>query len=167
MESERNSTAAAADKVLTSLNLPLLVVTTANSKTRAGCLVGFATQCSVDPLLLLVCISRENRTCRVADEAAGLAIHGISEAERDLAELFGGETGDEIDKFEHCEWRRGPLGLPLLARAPGWIAATIEGRMDAGDHIAHLVKPTSAELRRSFDPLRTRKGAEIEPGHDA
>jgi flavin reductase (DIM6/NTAB) family NADH-FMN oxidoreductase RutF len=145
----------------------LLVVTTANSKTRGGCLVGFATQCSVDPLLLLVCISQKNRTCRVADGATGLAIHGISKAERDLAELFGGETGDEVDKFERCEWRSGPLGLPILARAPGWIAATIEGRMDAGDHIAHLVRPTAAELRRPFDPLPTRSGTEIEPGHDA
>jgi flavin reductase (DIM6/NTAB) family NADH-FMN oxidoreductase RutF len=167
MASERSSTAAAVDRILTSLDYPLLVVTTANSKTWGGCLVGFSTQCSVDPLLLLICISRKNRTCRVADRAPGLAIHGISEAERDLAELFGGETGDEIDKFEQCEWNTGHLGLPILARAPGWIAGTIEARIDAGDHIAHLVKPTAAELRRPFDPLPTRSGTEIEPGHEA
>jgi flavin reductase (DIM6/NTAB) family NADH-FMN oxidoreductase RutF len=167
MESERDSTDAAVDDFLASLNYPLLVVTTANSQTRAGCLVGFATQCSVEPLLLLVCVSDKNRTCRVAEDAEGLAIHAISENERDLAELFGGETGDEIDKFEHCEWSAGPLNLPILDRAAGWIAATIEGRFEAGDHVAHLVQPVEAELRRSFEPLRTRSGAEIDPGHDA
>ena len=31
-----------------------------------------------------------------------------------LAELFGGETGD--DKFARCEWSAGPEGLPILAR---------------------------------------------------
>jgi flavin reductase (DIM6/NTAB) family NADH-FMN oxidoreductase RutF len=167
MESERTSTSATVDRILMSLDYPLLVVTTATSQTRGGCLVGFSTQCSVDPLLLLICISRQNRTCRVADAAPGLAIHGISEAERDLAELFGGETGDETDKFEHCEWSTGNLGLPILARAPGWIAGTIEARFDAGDHIAHVVKPTAAELRRPFDPLPTRGATDIEPGHDA
>ena len=167
MESERSSTAAAVDRILTSLDYPLLVVTTADTKTRGGCLVGFSTQCSVDPVLLLICISRNNRTCRVAEGAPGLAIHCVSEAEHDLAELFGGETGDETDKFEHCDWSRGHLGLPILARAPAWIAGTIEARIDAGDHIAHLVKPTAAELRRSFDPLPTRSGTDIDPGHEA
>jgi flavin reductase (DIM6/NTAB) family NADH-FMN oxidoreductase RutF len=36
---------------------------------RAGCLVGFATQCSIQPPRFLACISRENRTFDVVTEA--------------------------------------------------------------------------------------------------
>ena len=31
-----------------------------------------------------------------------------------LAELFGGETGDEVDKFARCAWHEGPEGVPML-----------------------------------------------------
>ena len=39
------------------LDYPMFVVTTAAGGAPAGCLVGFATQCSIDPPRFLVCLS--------------------------------------------------------------------------------------------------------------
>jgi hypothetical protein len=57
------------------LDYPMFVVTVADAGTgeRAGCLVGFATQCSINPFRFLVCLSRANRTHRVASRSEVLA----------------------------------------------------------------------------------------------
>jgi hypothetical protein len=39
-------------------------------------------------------------------------------ADGELAELFGGETGDEVDKFDRCEWRPGPWSSSPSSRRP-------------------------------------------------
>src|SRR5206468_3781620 len=97
------------------LDYPMFVVTAvdANTGARSGCLVGFVTQCSLDPMRFLVCLSRANHTYGVARGAPVLAVHALGPEHRDLATLFGTRTGDEIDKFTRCAWHPGPAGVPL------------------------------------------------------
>jgi len=65
------------------LDYPMFVATTIGAGgERAGCLVGFATQASIDPQRFLVCISDKNRTYRIAREADVLAVHLVP-VERD------------------------------------------------------------------------------------
>ena len=91
-----------------------LVVTVHHDSRRAGCLVGFSTQCSIHPPRMLVCLSRANHTYEVAVGADLLAVHVLGEDDgKGIAELFGGTTGDEVDKFEQCDWVAGPGGVPL------------------------------------------------------
>jgi flavin reductase (DIM6/NTAB) family NADH-FMN oxidoreductase RutF len=155
------------DDLVAALDYPLLVATAASDGERAGCLVGFATQCSVDPQRFLVCLSRNNRTYRVAVAASALAVHALADDQRELAELFGGETGDEVDKFARCAWRPGPAGAPLLHDAPAWLAGAISSTFDAGDHVAFVLEPIAAEVRRGFAPFPTSRGVRIDPGHEA
>jgi flavin reductase (DIM6/NTAB) family NADH-FMN oxidoreductase RutF len=94
------------DALIGQLDYPMFVAT--RSRAGAGCLVGFATQCSVGPPRFPICLSQTNRTCRIAREATiGVRLGPSSAA------LFGGETGDEVDKFAHCEWDEGERGVPL------------------------------------------------------
>jgi flavin reductase (DIM6/NTAB) family NADH-FMN oxidoreductase RutF len=87
------------DPFLGGMNTPMFVVTTVHpdSGERAGCLVGFASQCSIEPDRFAVWLSQRNHTYRVAMEAKALAVHGLAEGDRELAELFGTQTGDEVD----------------------------------------------------------------------
>ena len=75
---------------------PMFIVTTAAGDERAGCLVGFATQGSIDPPRLVVMLSKANRTYEVAQRAQELVVHFLHERNRGLAALFGEETGDEL-----------------------------------------------------------------------
>ena len=98
---------------------PAYVVTTARGSERDGCLVGFASQCSIEPPRFGVWLSKENRTYRIALSAATLVVHLLRQGDQDLARLFGAQTGDEVDKFEDVEWRSGPDGCPVLAPHEG------------------------------------------------
>jgi flavin reductase (DIM6/NTAB) family NADH-FMN oxidoreductase RutF len=153
-------------KLMGMLNYPVFIVTTAVGERREGCVIGFATQTSVHPGRFLACLSRENRTFRLARDADALAVHFVAREQTELVELFGGETGDEIDKFERCDWRSGPHGMPILAACPDWFVGTIGSRHDLGDHEGYLLGPVAAH-DRAGELLYFQDVKDVEPGHPA
>lgn len=151
------------------LNYPMFVVTTRVGDDRAGCLVGFTSQVSIHPARFLVGLSKRNHTYRVAARGAThLAVHLLTREHCDLARLFGGETGDRVDKFTRCSWRDGPEGLPILSAAPAWFAGRVLGRFDLGDHVGHLTEPVAGSAPpRLHDLVTFADVKDLEPGHEA
>ncbi len=145
----------------------MLVVTTAALGERSGCLVGFSTQCSIDPPRFLVCLSDQNHTTRVAAEASALAVHFLPDTAEDLAELFGSETGDQIDKFTRCRWHPGPEGLPILDECGRWFAGRVRERRRLGDHIGYLLDPFAAVKDDDGGTFAFHRAKRLEPGHRA
>jgi flavin reductase (DIM6/NTAB) family NADH-FMN oxidoreductase RutF len=96
-----------------------------------------------------------------------MAIHLVPENATELAELFGGETGDEVDKFERCEWRPGPGGVPLLDGCPNRFAGRVLERVDFGDHIGFVLEPFFAEEDEESGQLGFHRAKRIDPGHEA
>jgi flavin reductase (DIM6/NTAB) family NADH-FMN oxidoreductase RutF len=148
------------------LDYPLFIATVAAGDEREGCLIGFATQCSVHPPRFLACISETNRTYRLAERAEVMVVHAVPEDQRALAELFGGETGDEVDKLAKASWRPGPGGAPILDACPNWFAGRILERFELGDHRGHLLEPLEAEHGSDQDELGFQEAKDIEPGHE-
>jgi flavin reductase (DIM6/NTAB) family NADH-FMN oxidoreductase RutF len=149
------------------LNYPMLLVTTLAAGERSGCLVGFSTQCSIHPPRFILCLSDKNHTTRVASGADALAVHFPPPEAIDLAELFGSETDDEIDKFSRCQWHTGPLGLPIIDACPRWFAGTILERHNLGDHIAFVLEPVEAHDEGAGEVLMFRDVKDLKPGHEA
>lgn len=148
------------------LDYPVYVVTAAADGAVAGCLVGFATQCSIDPPRLLVCVSKANRTHGVALAGSHLAAHLVPVARADLAALFGGETGDEVDKLAEVPWTAGPGGVPLLDVCPHRLVGEVLERHDLGDHTGHLLAPVDVGGSKG-DTLTFADVQDLDPGHDA
>jgi flavin reductase (DIM6/NTAB) family NADH-FMN oxidoreductase RutF len=158
---------ATVDRLAGDLDYPMCIVTTVAGRERSGCLVGFASQCSIDPQRFTVWLSKANHTFDVAGDARFLAVHFPSRAQADLAALFGGETGDEIDKFDRCRWHLGPDGLPILDDVARWFAGRILERYDTGDHVGHLLEPVAAACGSWAGQLGFQAASVIDPGHDA
>jgi flavin reductase (DIM6/NTAB) family NADH-FMN oxidoreductase RutF len=154
-------------RLVTQLDYPMFIATVAAGGERAGCLIGFATQCSIHPPRFLAGISDKNRTYRVAQAADSIAVHLVPEAATELAELFGGETGDEVDKFERCAWRPGPGDVPLLDDCPNRFVGRILERVDFGDHTGVVLDPFFAEEDEASGQLGFHRAKRIEPGHEA
>jgi flavin reductase (DIM6/NTAB) family NADH-FMN oxidoreductase RutF len=154
------------NSLVSELDYPMFVVTGTGAGERVGCLVGFATQCSIDPPRFLVCLSKQNRTYRVARDAELLAVHFLPADEEDLAELFGGETGDRVDKFERTQWTEGPGGVPLLERCRNRFVGRVVERTDAGDHVAFVLEPVAAEKGHPGDQFPFHRAKRIVAGHE-
>ena len=156
------------ESIVGALEYPMLVATTVAGDGRSGCMVGFATQCSIHPPRYLVCVSDKNHTYRTLEAGArAIAVHVVPESAADLVELFGGETGDDEDKFARCAWSPGPDGLPVLDDCPSWFAGRIVDRVVLGDHVGFALEPFDG--RAGYDglafPFSRAKG--IRPGHEA
>jgi flavin reductase (DIM6/NTAB) family NADH-FMN oxidoreductase RutF len=156
------------DKIVATADTPIYLVTVDDGSRRAGCLVGFATQVSIEPRRFLICVSKANHTYQVAGTAKYLAVHLIDRENLALAQLFGAETGDDVDKFSWCRWQDGPHGLPILDEAVAWFAGPILDRPDFGDHIGLVVAPDSGHAPEDAIAIAHYSDvADIEPGHPA
>jgi flavin reductase (DIM6/NTAB) family NADH-FMN oxidoreductase RutF len=162
------------DALTSALDAAVVVVTAAapGGSERAGCLVGFHSQCSIEPRLYAVWLSKLNHTYRVALVAEYVAVHPLGAGDRDLAELFGGRTGDEIDKFGRCDWRPGPGGVPLLTGRSGGRLVLRRTALHhvGGDHACLVGEPVLAEppdrdAPGGFTPLRLASAGKVQPGH--
>jgi flavin reductase (DIM6/NTAB) family NADH-FMN oxidoreductase RutF len=131
------------DELVGALDYPMYIVTAVDGRRRAGCLVGFGSQCSISPLRFMVWLSTSNHTHQVACRAGTLAVHVLPRGALDLAALFGTRSGFDVDKFELCSWRPGPDGVPLLDGCPTWFTGRVLDRQATGDHTAHLLEPTA------------------------
>jgi flavin reductase (DIM6/NTAB) family NADH-FMN oxidoreductase RutF len=147
------------------LDPDMCVVTAVADGERAGCLVGFASQCSIRPPRFTVWLSKANHTYRVARAAQHLGVHLLTRDQRHLAELLGGETGDKIDKFAHLEWTEGYGGAMVLRNTAAWFVGTILHRTDGGDHVGFVLDPVQWGEGRGGPLLRLSDAAGIKAGH--
>lgn len=154
------------DDLVSDMDGAMVIVTTEHGGERAGCLVGFHGQCSIHPPMYAVWLSNLNRTSEVASAATHLAVHVLSRRDHPIAELFGGETGDEVDKFAECTWTAGPGGVPLLDDCPNRFVVERVTLLDAGgDHRCVVGRPVDAQRVAAVEPLRLAGVLDIDAGH--
>ena len=147
------------------LDYPMFVLTASAGGERSGCLVGFASQCSIDPARFAVWVSDKNHTFDVARRAGVVAVHAPAADQRALAELFGGETGDEVDKLAQTDWHEGPEGVPLVDGCANRFVGRILDRFAFGDHVGHLLEPVAVEYGTQGEEFTFHRAQHIRPGH--
>jgi flavin reductase (DIM6/NTAB) family NADH-FMN oxidoreductase RutF len=124
-------------RLVAQLDYPTFIATVATDGERAGCLIGFATQCSIHPPRFLAGLSDKNRTYRVARGAGSMAVH------------------------------LGPEGVPLLDGCPNRFVGRIVERIEFGDHLGMVLEPFFAEKDERSGQLGFHRARRIDPGHEA
>jgi flavin reductase (DIM6/NTAB) family NADH-FMN oxidoreductase RutF len=156
------------DDLLRHANQPMVIVTARDKRGGpAGCLVGFASQCGIEPPRFAVWLSVRNHTFEAARDCDHLAVHVLARSQRALAELFGSVTEHEDDKFARCEWDAGPFGLPILRGAAGWFAGPARRVPSAGDHELFIVRPQVTHGRVDERPLSFQDVKDLTAGNPA
>lgn len=163
---ENTADGGAFEALVSWLDYPMFIVTAAAGDERSGCLVGFASQVSIDPQRFLVCVSKANRTYELAQTVRALVVHFLHEGNLDLARLFGEETGDDIDKFASCDWTAVD-GAIVLSGTRGWIKGPVIDRCDMGDHVAHVLDIDAGACDTEGDPLTFDAVRDLAAGHPA
>ena len=148
-------------------NGPALIVTAKSDAGRSGCFVAFATQCSIYPPRLLVCLSAVNFTTTVASSARALGVHVLRRDQSALASLFGEETGDQTDKLGAVSWREGLSGAPILDECSTWLEGVVLQRVPLGDHIGYLLEVVDAQTDLTEETMHESDATSFEPGHRA
>ena len=156
----------ALDPITGSLDTAMVIVTAAAQGQRAGCLVGFHCQSSMDPPRWSFWLSKANHTYRVGLHASSFAMHFLDEQQKDYAERFGSLSGEDTDKFEGVRWRPGEDGVPLLSDFTNRVELRRVALLDdGGDHVCVTTRLSSAHTEGDFAPLRLSSAAHLDPGH--
>jgi flavin reductase (DIM6/NTAB) family NADH-FMN oxidoreductase RutF len=141
----------------------MVVVTTAVDSERAGCLVGFHAQSSIEPQRLTVCLSKANSTYRVALRDALRRALSRHRPVPDRAALR------RQDRRRRRQVRgmvdsSGPGQAPILAEVPHCMALRRVALLDeGGDHVCVVGELTAALSNRGVSaaapvPSRTSAG---------
>src|SRR5213082_262772 len=140
---------AAFESIVKHLEYPMFVVSAAADGDVDACLVGFTSQCSIDPPRFAAFLSTANHTFEVARSADVVVVHRLRADQHSLAEHFGGTSAfDEPSKLSVCTWHPGPGGAPVIADCD-WFAGRILKRFDTGDHVAFVLAPFAGECRET------------------
>jgi len=155
-------------QLISSADPAMVIVTAALGDERAGCLIGFHAQSSIEPERYAVWLSKANHTFRVAQHATHLGVHFLAADQHDLAEHFGTRTGDEVDKFADVEHEDGVEGVPLLVACTNRFVARRTAMLDeGGDHVCVVCEPLVVEADGAFVPLRLGDVKDLQAGHRA
>jgi len=153
------------EAIAANLNYPMIIVTAASGSQRAGCLVGFSTQCSMNPFQYAVYLSTSNHTFDVALQATALAVHFLQADQLELARLFAEETGDTVDKFARCQWTPGLDGVPILSDIANWFAGPVVGRAGGDDHRGFIIEPVRAQTGPWTGQFDAQRADSLTAGH--
>lgn len=154
------------DRFVAAGDPPTFVVSATDGVRVDACLVGFASQCSIEPRRFAVALSKANRTYRlVAHGPAVLGVHRLCRGDDAIAAWFGAHTGDEVDPFGTFTTTPGPEGVPLVDALPDRLVGRERARVDAGDHVLVVLEPILVHGNAGAAPLRLGETSGIDPGH--
>lgn len=131
-----------------------IVTTTGPSGEPVGLTANSFTSVSIDPPLLLVCISRRSQSLSSIQRSGGFAVNILAENQRELSTRFARRAGD---RFEGVNWRPGPVGGPILDGVCGWFDCRLHDQLAAGDHVIFIGRVEGFDHTRQH-PLGYARG---------
>ncbi len=111
------------------------VITTEHDGQRHGMTVNSLTSVSLDPPMLLVCLTRGSRTATAVARAGRFGVNILSARQEAIANRFA-RRGE--DHFADVPLNEGPLGVPLISNAVAHVTCRVARQIDGGDHLIVL-----------------------------
>ena len=122
---------------------------------RHGVTANSFTSVSLDPPLVLVCLSRTGRSGRAIVEAGVFAINVLHTGQRAAADDFSTVTKNRPVE----EWSRTETGVPILRKSLATIECAVRDVIEVGDHDVIIGSIRSTEMADSaLGPLVYYRG---------
>jgi flavin reductase (DIM6/NTAB) family NADH-FMN oxidoreductase RutF len=127
------------------------IVTALDASDRpVGATVSSFASLSLEPPLVLVCLTNVSRTLQAIRHRGSFAVHLLEASQADLAQRF---AQDEGEKFEAGGYDIGPFDVPLLRECRTHLVCSVYADQDGGDHRIFLGRVEEATFPEDFRPL--------------
>lgn len=107
------------------------VVTVGSPENMHGMTASSFASVSLDPPLVLVCLSKSSKTYEFIQSTQRFAINILSVGQETVARSFALQGPKDFGEIEH---QVGELGAPLLDEAIAWLECRTHDVIAAGDH---------------------------------
>lgn len=135
------------------------VVTTALGDERHGMAANAICSVSLEPLLLLVCISRQSHTHPILAQSRVFAINILGEDQEELSRVFADSASPEAHRLSGVPHRIGATGAPILEDCIAYVECRVAATYPGGDHTIFLGHVQRMEIVREAPPLLFYRGA--------
>lgn len=132
------------------------VVTVPIADGMTGFTASSFTSVSLDPPLVLVCVSCNSRSYNHIKNTQSIAIHILGDDQANIAKAFS-LPGNDRSKI--CNWSISSLGNPVLDSYLSVLECTIHNIQEAGDHAIIIGRVDSInEMKHDSGPLVYHQG---------
>ena len=136
---------------LRSLPAATFVLTCKHDQFRDGIITNWVQQCSSDPPLLVVAITKGQPIEPMLRDARAFALCMVPKNDKRVKRLFGRRHEAEDDPFLSLQTDSAVTGMPILQNSIAWFDCKLEGhlspdaecRLYLGQVVAAYVQPTS------------------------
>lgn len=125
------------------------VLTTRVHQRSIGMTISSFASVSIDPPLLLQCVSRSARSLPTFRTGRSVVVNVLARHQADLALRFASKVED---RFAGVEYETDDDGCPILSGTAASVSGHIDRIYDAGDHVILLIR-ACAVRRNSTLPL--------------
>jgi flavin reductase len=102
-----------------------------------GMTVSAFSSVSADPPLVLICVNRATKTHRVIEEGALFAVNILSEAQRDVSDLFA-SLEYEDSRLDRVAWTEGVTSAPIIDEALASLECRVRSAHREGSHTIYI-----------------------------
>lgn len=141
--------------VMRRLATGVTVVATDSEKGPVGVAINSFTSVSLEPPLVLFCISRTSRSWPAIKAAQRFAVSFLTAEQEPAARRF---CASGVDRFVGQDLRTAATGAPILAAAGGYVDCTLGRVIEAGDHHVVLGHVVAAGVLNDARPLVFTQG---------
>lgn len=121
---------------------------------RYGMTVNAFSSVSLDPPLVLICLTRAGRGHDLVRDAGVFSVNVLAEDQQDLSRWFADRNRPmDARMFAGIAVRPGSTGCPILAEAAASFDCRVHRLVDAGDHVIVLGQVLALRHRPERSPL--------------
>ena len=133
----------------------LYVITSNDGKKDNGLIVNTVTQVTNTPNRIAVAINKENYSHHVIKQTEKMNINCLTvDAPFKVFEVFGFQSGRNVDKFADCEPKRSDNGLVFLPRyINSFMSLKVENYVDLGTHGMFICSITEARVINDLETM--------------
>ena len=135
------------------------ILTTALGDELRGMTANAVCSVSLDPLLVLVCVSKQTHSHAILSESGVFALNVLTEEQEHLSRLFADDAVDAAHRLTGLSHRRGVTGAPILTDCLVYADCRVVAAYPGGDHTIFIGAVEDAGVLREGQPLIFFRGA--------
>lgn len=140
-------------KTLSKFCTGVTVVTVKNEAGFHGLTVNAFSSVSLDPPLILVCITKTGQSHSILSESDTFVVNILSEEQQEVSNRFANPELDSATRFHGLDYRLTPAGVPILQGALAHLECRLAKTFDGGDHTIFIGKVEEVGFSEGEKPL--------------
>lgn len=145
-----------------------VTVVAAGSKMPCGMTANSFTSVSLDPPLVLICVTRDSELCKAVLREGCFAVSVLAAHQEDLARYFASHARPRgAAEFAKVRWSPGPgTGAPVLDEALAWLDCAVTTSHHGGDHEIFVGSVLASGAEPEREALMFFRGSFCQSPHD-